>query len=197
MTEVSTSPHVEAGPSGGTSAEVLWWNTPGLAPLIGLCPLLAVSRTFATGLALGMASLAVLCASNWLVAVLARWIAPPVRTGAFLLLIAALVTAVDLLFQAEWFDLYGQVGLFVPLIVTNCLILTRAESFAAHHGPWPALLDGLSYGLGFTLVLAGLGALRELLAPGLRVAALPAGAFFLLAALIALRQLWLRGRGTA
>ena len=178
--------------SGQILAEGLWWNTPGLAALIGLCPLLAVSTTFAAGLALGLASLAVLCSSNLLVSALAPWIAPRFRLAAFLLLIAALVTAVDLLFEAGWFDLYGQVGLFVPLIVTNCLILARAESFAAHHGLWPAFLDGLGYGLGFTLLLAGLGALRELLAPGLLVAALPAGAFFLLAALIALRQFWFR-----
>lgn len=179
-------------PSGRILAEGLWWNTPGLSALIGLCPLLAVSTSFAAGLSLGLASLAVLCSSNVLVSALAGSIAPRFRLAAFMLLIAALVTAVDLLFAAGWFELYGQVGLFVPLIVTNCLILTRAESFAAHQGLWPALLDGLGYGLGFTVLLAALGALRETLAPGLLVAALPAGAFFLLAALIALRQLWLR-----
>ncbi len=176
-------------------ADGLWWNTPGLAALIGLCPLLAVSTSFSTGFALGLASLAVLCSSNVLISALAPWIAPRFRLPAFLLLIAALVTSVDLLFAARWFDLYGQVGLFVPLIVTNCLILARGESFAAHHGVWSAFLDGLGYGLGFTVLLAGLGALRGALAPGLLVAALPAGAFFLLAALVALRQLWVRRRG--
>ena len=165
-------------------------NTPGLSALIGICPLLAVSTTFAAGVALGLASLAVLCASNVLVAALAPWIASRFRLAAFLLLIGALVTAVDLLFAAGWFELYGRVGLFVPLIVTNCLILARAEAFAVHHGLWRSLLDGLATGFGFTAVLGGLGALRELLAPGLLVAALPAGAFFLLAALLALRQLW-------
>ncbi len=192
MTEASAKDNSRDMTSGRILAEGLWWDTPGLAALIGLCPLLAVSRTFATGLALGLASLAVLCSSNVLVSALARWIAPRFRLGAFLLLIATLVTAVDLLFEAGWFDLYGQVGLFVPLIVTNCLILARAESFAAHHRLWPAFLDGLGYGIGFTVLLAGLGALRELLAPGLLVATLPAGAFFLLAALIALRQVWFR-----
>ncbi|MBL8200426.1 MAG: electron transport complex subunit RsxE [Chromatiales bacterium] len=171
-------------------ADGFWWNAPGLASLIGLCPLLAASRTLATGVALGLASLAVLCASNVLVAAVGHGVPPRFRSAAFLLLIAALVSAVDLLFQARWFDLYGQVGLFVPLIVTNCLILGRAEAFAVHQGPWPALLDGLGYGAGFTLLLGGLGALRELLAPVLLVAALPAGAFFLLAALVALRQAW-------
>ena len=191
MTEVDANDNS----SGRILAEGLWWNSPGLGPLIGLCPLLAVSTTFAAGLALGVASLAVLCSSNVLVSALAPWMAPRFRLAAFLLLIAVLVTAVDLLFEAGWFQLHGQVGLFVPLIVTNCLILARAESFAAQHGLWHALLDGLGYGLGFTLLLAGLGALRELLAPALLVAALPAGAFFLLAALIALRQLWFRRRG--
>lgn len=174
--------------AGRILADGLWWNTPGLASLIGLCPLLAASTRFDTGVALGLASLAVLCASNVLVSALGRRIPPRLRPGAFLLLIAALVTAVDLVFQARWFGLHGQVGLFVPLIVTNCLILTRAEAFAAHRGPWPALLDGLGYGAGFTLLLGGLGAVREFLAPGLLVAALPAGALFLMAALVALRQ---------
>ena len=183
--------------AGQLLAEGLWWNTPGLAALIGLCPLLAVSTSFAAGFALGVASLAVLCSSNVLIAALAPWIAPRFRLPAFLLLIASLVTTVDLLFEARWFDLYGQVGLFVPLIVTNCLILARGESFAAHHGVWPAFLDGLGYGLGFITLLAGLGALREVLAPGLLVAALPAGAFFLLAALVALRQLVVSRRGAA
>ena len=192
MTEANAKDNSRDMTSGRILAEGLWWNTPGLAALIGLCPLLAVSRTLATGVALGLASLAVLCSSNLLVSALGPWLAPRFRLAAFLLLIAALVTAVDLVFQAGWFDLYGQVGLFVPLIVTNCLILARAESFAAHRGLWPAFLDGLGYGLGFTLLLAGLGAVRELLAPGLLVASLPAGAFFLLAGLIALRQLWFR-----
>lgn len=180
-----------AMPSGQILAEGLWLQTPGLSALIGLCPLLAGSTSFTTGLSLGLASLAVLCSSNVLVAALAPWIPPRWRLAAFLFLIASLVTAVDLVFQAGWFELHGRVGLFVPLIVTNCLILARAESFAAHHGLWPALLDGLGYGLGFTALLAGLGALRALLAPGLLAAALPAGAFFLLAGLIALRQVWL------
>lgn len=161
-----------------------------LAALIGLGPLLAASRTLAGGVALGVASLAVLCASNVVAAVLGRWIPQRLRAAAFLLLIAALVTAVDLLFQARWFDLHGQVGLFVPLIVTNCLILARAESAATHPGPWAALLDGVGHGAVFILLLAALGALRESLAPGLVAAALPPGAFFLLAALVALRQAW-------
>jgi len=190
----ATAGHTSAG---RILAEGLWWQTPGLAALIGLCPLLAVSRSLAAGLALGIASLAVITASNVLVSALGRRLHPRVRPTAFLLLIAGLVTAVDLLFQAHWFELHGEVGLFVPLIVTNCLILARAESFAAGNGVWHAFLDGLGYGLGFTLLLAGLGVLRELLAPGLLVAALPAGALFLLAGLVALRQLWFHRRAAA
>lgn len=183
--------------AGRILAEGLWWQTPGLAALIGLCPLLAVSTSLATGFALGIASLAVITTSNVLVAAVGRRLHPRVRRPAFLLLIAGLVTAVDLLFQAHWFDLHGEVALFVPLIVTNCMIVARAETFAASNRVWPALLDGLGYGLGFTLLLTALGALRQLLAPGLPVAALPAGALFLLAGLVALRQLWIRRRAAA
>jgi len=180
--------------AGRILADGLWWNTPGLAALIGLCPLLAASTRFDTGVALGLASLAVLCASNVLVSAVGRRIPQRLRPGAFLLLIAALVTAIDLVFQARWFGLHGQVGLFVPLIVTNCLILGRAEAFATQRGLWPSLLDALGYGAGFTLLLGALGALREFLTPGLLVAALPPGALFLLAALVALRQALLSRR---
>ena len=190
-------PGAGAGRAGGILAAGLWWNTPGLAVLIGLCPLLAASRTLAGGLALGIASLAVLCSSSAIAAVLGRRIPPRLRTAAFLIVIVALVTAVDLLFQARWLHLHGEVGLFVPLIVTNCVILARTEDFAAHHGLWPALLDAVGYGAGFTLVLGGLGALREVFAPGLLVAGLAPGALFLLALLVALRQAWLARQGRA
>ncbi len=192
MSDVNTN---EAG-ARQILSDGLWWNSRGLASLVGLLPLLAGSRSFATGLSLGIACIAVLCTSNLIASGLATSIPARLRVPAFLVLIAALVTAVDLLFQAHWFDLYGQVGLFVPLIVTNSLIVARAGSFAAHQGWWRALLDGLGYGAGFTLLLGGLGALRELLAPFLPVTALPSGALFLLAALIALRQAWLLRRGS-
>lgn len=180
--------------TGRILSDGLWWNTPGLASLVGFLPLLAASRSVATGLALGIAALVVLCASNVLIAALAGSIPARLRMTSFMVLIAALVTAVDLLFEAHWFELYGQVGLFVPLIVTNCMIVARAESFATHQGWRNALRDGLVHGTGFTLLLGGVGALRELLAPVLLVAALPSGALFLLAALLALRQAWLHRR---
>lgn len=199
-------------------ADGLWFNNPGLAQLLGLCPLLAVSRTLVTGLALGIASVLVLCASNLLISLLRRYLDPRVRLPAMVLIIAGLVTAVDLVFKAHWFDLYAQVGLFVALIVTNCVILARAEGFASRHGPGYALIDGLAHGLGFLLVLGGLGALRELLGygtlfsgaeqlfgpaaagfelvilperQGLLIATLPPGAFLLLGCLVAFRQYWL------
>ena len=166
----------------------IWSNSPGMAQLLGLCPLLAVSRTLIAGLALGIATLLVVCATNALVSLTRRWIDARVRLPALVLIIAAFVTSVDLLFKAWWFELYGEIGLFIPLIVTNCVILSRAEAFASRNPLLPALLDGLGHGLGFLLVLAVLGAVREVLGNGLLIASLPPGGFFALAGLIALRN---------
>ncbi len=186
----TTTPTIAVAASGP------WWSTPGIGNLLGLCPLLAASRTWEGGLALGLASLAVISASNLVSATLGRGLAARFRLPACALLIAALVTAVDLVFRAGWFELYGEVGLFVPLILANGLILARAEAAAAGHGAGRALRDSLVDGGGFTVLLTGMGAVRELLAPGLLVATLPAGALFLLAAVVAFRQLWLRRRDT-
>ena len=166
----------------------IWSNSPGMAQLLGLCPLLAVSRTLIAGLALGIATLLVVCATNALVSLTRRWIDARVRLPALVLIIAAFVTSVDLLFKAYWFELHGEIGLFIPLIVTNCVILSRAEAFASRNPLLPALLDGLGHGLGFLLVLAVLGAVREVLGNGLLIASLPPGGFFALAGLIALRN---------
>lgn len=200
-------------------ADGLWWNNPGLAQLLGICPLLAVSRSLVTGFALGLCSVLVLCATNGVVSTVRRQIDARIRLPALVLIIAALVTAVDLVAKAFWFDLYQDIGLFISLIVTNCVILARAESFAARQPVLPSLVDGLGQGFGFLAVLTVLGALRELLAfgtlgagaelllgpagrdiglelsrehQGLLLAVLPPGGFFGLAGLIALRQLWLR-----
>lgn len=169
----------------------VWSNNPGMAQLLGLCPLIAVSRTLLTGLALGIATLLVICATNVLVSLCRPWIDSRVRLPALVLIIAAFVTCIDLLFKAYWFDMYGEIGLFIPLIVTNCVILSRAEAFASRNALPPALLDGLGHGLGFLLVLAALGAMRELFSQGLLIASLPPGGFFALAGLIALRNVWL------
>jgi electron transport complex protein RnfE len=172
----------------------LWWNNPGLVQLLGLCPLLAVSRSFASGLGLGLATIAVLCATNLLVSVARRYIDPRVRLPAYVLIIAAFVTAADLLIKAFFYDLHREVGLFIPLIVTNCVILARAESFAARQAPWPAFNDGLAHGTGFAAVLVVLGTARE--HAGLAIALLPPGAFFGLALLVAARNWWLARRAT-
>lgn len=174
----------------------IWSKSPGMGQLLGLCPLLAVSRTLVAGLALGVATLLVVCATNALVSLTRRWIDARVRLPALVLIIAAFVTSVDLLFKAWWFDLYGEIGLFLPLIVTNCVILSRAEAFASRNPLLPSLLDGLGHGLGFLLVLAALGTVRELLGNGLLIASLPPGGFFALAGLIALRN-FIQHRRTA
>lgn len=164
-----------------------------LVVLIGLGPLLVASHDFTEGLAFGMASLMVLCLSNLYAATLGRLLPQRGRAAALLMLIGALVTATDLLFQAHWQQPDRNLALFMPLILTNCLILERAEHWAAHPVVWSAvgraLLDGLRHGVIFVLLLAGFGALRAALAPSLGIAVAPAGLLFLLAGLLALHQL--------
>ncbi|MBT8061126.1 MAG: electron transport complex subunit E [Gammaproteobacteria bacterium] len=147
-------------------ADGLWRNNPGLCQLLGLCPLLAVTTTFANGLALGIATLCVLTASNALVAAIRNGIHPAVRLPVFVLIIASLVTTVDLLMHAFFYDMHRSLGLFVPLIVTNCAILGRAESFASRHPIHLSVLDGLATGTGFGLVLVTLGGFREVIGQG-------------------------------
>ena len=144
----------------------LWANNVVLTQLLALCPLLAVTATATNGLGLGLATIAVMVGSGTLVAALRGLITAPVRIPVFILLIATLVTLVDLFMQAYLNDLYQSLGLFIPLIVTNCAILGRAEAFAAQRPPGEAAFDGLMMGLGFTLVLVVLGGVRELLGSG-------------------------------
>ncbi len=144
----------------------LWTRNPGLVQLLGLCPLLAVSNTVVNGLGLGIATLAVICATNMLVSGLRHAIHPDLRLPVFVLVIASFVTAVDLSFHAWLYELHQSLGIFIPLIVTNCVILGRAEAFASRHSILPALVDGLGHGLGFAAVLIVLGASRELLGNG-------------------------------
>ncbi|MDT8438098.1 MAG: electron transport complex subunit E [Wenzhouxiangellaceae bacterium] len=144
----------------------LWDNNPGLVQLLGLCPLLAVTGTAINGLGLGLATLFVLVASNVAVSATRRLISPEVRIPVFVLIIASLVTIVDLAMQA-WFDpLSRTLGIFIPLIVTNCTILGRAEAFASRNPVRQSLVDGLAQGAGFALVLIVLGAGRELIGYG-------------------------------
>lgn len=146
--------------------EGLWDNTIVFSQTLALCPLLAVTGTATNGLGLGLATTAVLIASAFFVSLLRHIIEPEIRIPAFVLIIAALVTIVDLYMNAYVHDLYKILGLFIPLIVTNCAILGRAESFASKAGVLPAMTDGLMMGLGFTLALVLLGALREILGSG-------------------------------
>jgi electron transport complex protein RnfE len=146
--------------------EGLWKNNPALVSLLGLCPLLAVSNSVVNSLGLGLATTFALVFSNTLVSLARPWLKPAVRLPVFVLVIAANVTAIDLLMQAFFHELHQILGIFVPLIVTNCAILGRAEAFASKNPPDLALADGLSTGLGFTLALVVLGAARELAGTG-------------------------------
>lgn len=144
----------------------LWHDNPGLVQLLGLCPLLAVTATFVNGLGLGMATLAVLIASNALVSASRRWIQPEIRVPIYVLIIASLVTCIELVFKAFFPDLDRTLGIFVPLIVTNCAIVARAEVFASRNPVGASILDGLVMGLGFALLLMAIGAFREIIGQG-------------------------------
>jgi electron transport complex protein RnfE len=144
----------------------LWNNNPALAQVLGLCPLLAVSGTVINALALGIATMLVLIASNLAVSLLRQYIPNEIRIPIFVLIIAGFVTIVEHLMHAYLYNLYTVLGIFVPLIVTNCAIIGRAEGFASKHSPIPSIIDGISMGLGFTGVLVALGVMREILSQG-------------------------------
>lgn len=144
----------------------LWHENPGLVQLLGLCPLLAVTVTFVNGLGLGIATLVVLMASNALVSATRRWIQPEIRIPIYVLIIASLVTCIELILKA-WFPVLDRsLGIFVPLIVTNCAIVARAEVFASRNSVAASILDGLVMGLGFAVLLMTIGAFRELMGQG-------------------------------
>jgi electron transport complex protein RnfE len=198
----------------------LWRQNTGLVVLLGLCPLLAVSGTAVNGIGLGLATTLTLVCSNVAVSLSRRLLRPEIRIPAYVLIIASVVTTIQLLMQAWFHDLYRVLGIFIPLIVTNCAIIGRAEAFASRNPPLPAALDGLATGLGFALTLVALGAFRELVGygtlfrqarllfgdlgealqvtvipnhPGFLLALLPPGAFIALGLLIAGRN-WLSSR---
>jgi electron transport complex protein RnfE len=193
----------------------LWNENPGLVQLLGLCPLLAVSNTLINGLGLGIATIFVICATNLLVSATRSWTDHDLRLPTFVLVIATFVTIVDLLFKAFAFDLHLALGIFIPLIITNCVILGRAEAFASRQPMPAAFVDGLGHGIGFAIVLVLLGGAREIVgqgslfsgaqmlfgpaaesltiqfstpSAGFLLVALPPGAFIGLALLIALRN---------
>ncbi len=193
----------------------IWRDNPALVQLLGLCPLLAITTTVTQALTLGLVTLFTLLASNTLVSLLRRWLSPEIRIAVAVLIIAGAVSAAEMILAAWFHELYLRLGIYVPLVVTNCTILARAEAYARHHPPLAALRDGAAYGVGFLLALLLLGTLREWLGHGsvlrdaellfgpaaagwtigsvtghrgLLLALLPPGAFILLALVIAARR---------
>lgn len=144
----------------------LWTNNPALVQLLGLCPLLAVTGSVVNALGLGLATLLVLVGSNVIVSLIRQHVNDAVRLPIFVIIIASFVTCTELLMKAFTFELYQILGIFIPLIVTNCAILGRAEAFASKNTVGLAALDGLMMGLGFLLILLALGITRELLGQG-------------------------------
>ena len=198
----------------------LWNQNPGVVQLLGLCPTLAVTTTAVNGLSLGLATALVMAAANGAVSPVRTFIPSEIRVPVFILVIAALVTVIDLSINAFAHPLHKVLGIFIPLIVVNCIVLARVESFAAKNAPTPSIVDGFSMGLGLALVLGLLGAMREIVGkgtlfsgldlafgPGAKqfiltvipdyhgflLAVLPPGAFLGLGSLIALRN-WIEMR---
>lgn len=196
----------------------IWKNNTGLVQLLGLCPILAVSTNLINGVSLGIATAVVMALSSGVVAALRNLIPYEIRIPVFILIIASLVTVLDLAFNAYLHSLYLVLGIFVPLIVTNCIVLARVEAFAAKNGALSSAVDGFAMGAGLVWLLALLGGARELIGtghilngidmvipgaealrvlpedyPGFLVAILPPGAFIALAFLIAGKS-WLDAR---
>ena len=196
----------------------LWKQNPGIVQILGMCPTLAISNNVVNALSLGLATAFVMAMSNGAVALVRNLIPHPVRIPVFILIIAALVTVVDLAMDAWAHPLFLVLGIFIPLIVTNCIVLARVEAFASKRSTTHSILDGAMMGLGLTGVLVTLGAVREIIGkgtllsgidlalgpmardwvipiiphyPGLLIAILPPGAFIGLGTLIALRNVLL------
>ena len=190
----------------------IWSNNPALVQLLGLCPLLAVSNTATTALGLGLVTLVILTLSNVTISLLRHFLVETTRLPMQILVIATFVTIADLALQAWLFELHQRIGLFVALIVTNCTLLGRAESFASRQPVAASLVDGLMMGFGFLLAILLLGVTREFLGHGtvfahlylltggeppaqssagggFLLALLPPGAFILLGCLVALKNL--------
>ena len=153
-------------PSAEITRNGLWNHNAALVQLLGLCPLLAVTGTVVNALGLGLATILVLVGSNISVSLIRNYVTESVRLPAFVMIIASFVTATELLMQAFTYELYQILGIFIPLIVTNCAILGRADAFASKNPVLPSALDGLMMGLGFTAVLLLLGGMREAIGQG-------------------------------
>lgn len=144
----------------------LWKQNPGLVQLLGLCPLLAISNTVVNSLSLGLATTLVMAVASGSVSLVRNFIPHEIRLPTFVLIIAALVTVVQLLMNAYVHPLYLVLGIFIPLITTNCIVLARVETFASKHSTAQSMLDAVTMGLGLTLVLVALGAMREVAGKG-------------------------------
>lgn len=144
----------------------LWKNNPAIVQLLGLCPLLAVTGSVVNAIGLGIATTLVLVTSNTCVSIIRNIVSDAVRLPAFVMIIASAVTCIELLMQAFAYELYQILGIFLPLITTNCVILGRAEAFACKNGLLPSIYDGLIMGAGFAAILVLLGAMRELAGTG-------------------------------
>lgn len=144
----------------------LWDEIPPFRLVLGLCPTLAVTKTVENGIGMGLATTFVLVCSNILVSMLRKVIPGKVRIACFIIIIATFVTVVELLMQAFTYPLFLKLGIFIPLIVVNCIVLGRSEAFAYKRGIIPSFADGLGIGIGFTLALASLGAVREVFGSG-------------------------------
>ena len=196
----------------------IWKQNTSIAQILGLCPLLAVTTNAVNGIMLSLATIIVMALANVAVASLRNFIPHEIRIPVFILIVAALVTVVDLLFNANLHELYLVLGIFIPLIVTNCIVLARVEAFAAKNPPLQSTLDGIFMGVGMLWTLALLGGLRELLGsgtllggidmvfpglqpiqllpesyPGFLLGLLPPGAFILLGCMIAWKN-WMDAR---
>ena len=144
----------------------MWANNPAIVQLLGLCPLLAVTSTITNAMGLGIATLLVLVGSNVTVSLVRNFVPKDIRIPVFVMIIAAFVTIVQLLMNAYTFGLYQALGIFIPLIVTNCSIIGRAAAYASKNTPLLSAFDGIMMGLGFMVVLVLLGAMRELIGQG-------------------------------
>ncbi|MGL4984549.1 MAG: electron transport complex subunit E, partial [Plesiomonas sp.] len=144
----------------------LWKNNSALVQLLGLCPLLAVTSTATNALGLGLATMLVLICTNVTISAIRHWVPSEIRIPIYVMIIASVVTVVQLLMNAYAFGLYQSLGIFIPLIVTNCIVIGRAEAFAAKNSVADSALDGLAIGLGATSALFVLGSLREIIGKG-------------------------------
>ena len=151
----------------------LWQEIPPFRLVLGLCPTLAVTKSVENGIGMGMATTFVLVGSNILVSMLRKVIPGKVRIACYIIIIATFVTIVELLMQAYTYELFLKLGIFIPLIVVNCIVLGRAEAFASKNGITHSTADGLGIGIGFTLALAALGLVREVLGTGSLVGEIP------------------------